>query len=100
MIVLSGERPQHLRVEVRLRGLDRDLRRRAVVELAEERIAGRPVVDDARVAEAHVQRGVAVDALERAVDRLDPILARRLGPRLQVRLVDLDDVGAGREQVA
>ena len=38
-------------------------------------------------------------AVERAVDRLDRVLSRRLGPRLQVRLVDLDDVGAGRLQV-
>ena len=38
--------------------------------------------------------------VERAVDRLDRVLARRLGPRLEVRLVDLDDVGAGRLEVA
>ena len=37
--------------------------------------------------------------VERAVQRRDAVRAGRLGPSLQVRLVELDDVGAGREQV-
>ena len=41
---------------------------RAVVELGEEGVARRPVVDDVGVAEARVQRGRPVDALDRAVD--------------------------------
>jgi hypothetical protein len=37
---------------------------------------------------------------ERAVDRLDGVLASRLGARLQIGLVDLDDVGARRLEIA
>ena len=38
--------------------------------------------------------------VERAVDRVERVLRAPLRARLEVRLVDLDDVGAGREQVA
>ena len=76
------------------------MRRRAVVELAEERIAGGAVVDDVRVSEARVQDGLAVDAVERAIDRLDRVLARGLGTSLEVRLVDLDDVGSGGLEIS
>ena len=93
-IVLPASVAQHLRVEIGLRGLEREVRRGARVELGEERIAGQPVLDDVRIAEAGVEHGVAVDALERAIDRLDGVLARLLRARLEVRLVDLDDVGA------
>ena len=82
-------------IEVRLRGFEREVRREAVVELAEERVAGGPFVDDVRVAEAGVEDRLALDPLERAVDRLDRVLARGLWPRLEVRLVDLHDVGTG-----
>jgi hypothetical protein len=54
----------------------------------------------AGVAEADVDGGRAGVAVERGGERLAAVLARLLGPRLHVRLVDLDDVGAGREQVA
>ena len=97
---MSGSVAEHLRVEIRLRRLEREVRRAAVVELAQERVAGEPVVDDVRVAEARVEDRLALDALERAVDRLERVLARRLGSGLQVRLVDLDDVGARRLEVA
>ena len=40
------------------------------------------------------------DALQRPVDRLHAIGARRIGPGLQVGLVELHDVGAGGEEVA
>ena len=39
-------------------------------------------------------------ALERARDRLERVLARVVGARLEVRLVDLDDVRAGGDEVA
>ena len=91
---------QHLRVELRLRGLEREMGRRAAVELAEERVAVEPLVDDVGVAEAGVQHRLALDSLERAVDGLDRVPPGRLGTSLQVRLVDLDDVGAGRLQVS
>jgi hypothetical protein len=71
------------------------MRREAVVELAEKRVAGGPVVNDVRVAEAGVEDGLALDAVQRAVDRLDGILPRRLGASLEIGLVDLDDVGSG-----
>jgi len=57
-------------------------------------------VDDGGVTEADVDRGRARDALERTVERREAVCARLLGPRLHVRLVDLHDVRAGREQVA
>ena len=41
-----------------------------------------------------------VDAFERPVDRRDRVLAGGLGSGLEIRLVDLDHVGAGRLQVA
>ncbi len=73
--------------------------RRALVQLAQEGVAGEPVVDDVRVAEARVEHRLAVDPLQRPVDRLERVLPGGLRPRLQVGLVDLDDVGAGRLQV-
>ena len=87
-------------VEVGLGRLDDELVGGAVVELGQDRIAGRPVVDHVRVAEARVQRGRAADAVEGAVDDLDRVLARLLRPRLDPRLVDLDHVGARGEEVA
>ena len=71
------------------------MRREALVELAEERVAGESVFDDVRVAEAGVEDRLALDAVQRAVDRLNRVLPRRLGARLQIRLVDLDNVGSG-----
>ena len=56
-------------------------------------------MDDVRVAEARVEDGLALDAVERAVDRLDRVLARRLRTSLQVRLVDLHDVRSGGLEV-
>ncbi len=91
---------QDLRVEIRLRGLEREVRRRALVQLAQEGIAREPLVDDVRVAEAGVEDRLALDPRERAVDRLERVLARGVGPCLQVRLVDLDDVRACRLEVA
>ena len=96
---LVGEVAEHLRVEIRLRGFEREVRRETVVELAQERVARESVVNDVRVAEAGVEDGLALDAVERAVDRVDGILPRRLGPRLEIRLVDLDDIGSGRLEV-
>ena len=76
---------EHLGVEIRLRGFERDVRRGAALELAQERIPGQPVVDDVGVAEADVEDGGAFDPFERAVDRLDRVLLRRLGASLQIR---------------
>src|SRR5829696_6791983 len=58
-----------------------------------------PVVDDRGVPEADVDGGRTGDAVERGVERREAVLAGRLGPRLHVRLVDLDQVGTGRVQV-
>ena len=57
-------------------------------------------MDDRGVAEADVHRGFAADSLQRAVQRLQPVLPRFFRARLHVRLVDLHVVGAGREQIA
>jgi hypothetical protein len=75
------------------------VRRRAFAEFADKWIATRTVVDDVCVAEAGVEDCLASDAVERAVDRLDGVLQRRLRARLEIRLVDLDDVGSGRLEV-
>ena len=96
---LVGQVGQHAEVEAGLRRLDRDLVARAVGELGQERVARRPLVDDRRVAEAQVHRGRAVDAVQRPVERREPVRAGRLRAGLQVGLVELDDVGARREQV-
>ena len=56
-------------------------------------------MDDRRVAEADMHGGHAVDALERPVQRREAIVRRRAGPRLHVGLIDLHNVGAGREQI-
>jgi len=39
------------------------------------------------------------DARQRPIERLDPVFARLLRPRLHPGLVDLHDIGAGREQI-
>src|SRR5690606_3206708 len=49
--------------------------------------------------EAQVQRGRPADPLDGTVDRTDGVLAGLLGARLEPRLVELHDVGAGSEQV-
>src|SRR5437773_12171255 len=86
---------EHSRREVRLCRLQRQMRCAAFVELAEERVTGKAVMNDVGVAEAGVKDGRALDALERTVDRLDCVFTRGLRARLEVRLVDLDDVGSG-----
>src|SRR2546427_611604 len=62
--LLARELRQHRAVELRLRGLDRDLPARAPGQLREERVARRPLVDDRGVAEAEVHRRGAGDPLE------------------------------------
>src|SRR5882672_1815139 len=95
------QRLQDGEVETRLRGFDRDLLRRALLELLQERIAARRLALDERgIAEAQVQRGRAGDPRERAVDRLDAIAARVLGAGLEPRLVELHHVGTGGEEIA
>ncbi len=71
----------------------------AVGELGQEVVACRPLVDQGRVTEADVHGGLALHPVERAVQRLQAIVARLLGPGLHVGLVDLHHVGAGGEQV-
>ena len=56
-------------------------------------------MDDRGITEADVQRRLASDAVERAVDHLDAELAGLIGPRLHIGLVDLHDVRAGGKQV-
>src|SRR5215207_2972362 len=92
---LVGEIAQQLGVEVWLCRLEREVRRKAVAELAQKRVAGESFVNDVRVAEARVEDGVPVDAVKRAIDRTDGVLPRGLRARLEIRLVDLDDVGSG-----
>ena len=99
MIVLPCELGEHLEVELGLRGLDRDLVDGRVGELGQEAVLALVAGHEQRVAEADVQRGRAAHAVERALQRLDAVLARLVGARLHPRLVELDDVDAGRVQV-
>ena len=100
MIVLSGSCVEHGVVELGLRGLDRDLLSTVCLRARQEGVAARGRVVDVRIAEADVQRGLALDALERAVDRTDGVVAGLIGPRLEIGLVDLHDIGAGGEEIA
>ncbi len=56
-------------------------------------------MNDRRVPEADVDRGVLRHAVQRAVERRDAVLLRRLRPGLHVRLIDLYEVGARGVQV-
>src|SRR5262249_44505694 len=80
---------EHGAIEIRLRRFDRHLIAAAVGELGQKRIARRALVDDRGVAEADVHDRRAGDPLERAVQRLEPVLPRLLGTRLHVRFVHL-----------
>ena len=99
MMVFDGKLFQHLEIELRLRRFDRDLRSLRAFQFGQKRVAGRLVVHDGGVAEAQMHGDSAGHAIERAVERLQAIVARLLGMLLHPRLVDLHDVGAGREQV-
>ena len=97
--LLARQLRQHRAIELRLGGLDRDLVDRRRLELGQERIAGRLVLDHRAVAEAKVHRGHAIDAFNRPVDRGDAEPPRLVRIGLQERLVELDHVGARREQL-
>ena len=56
-------------------------------------------MDDRGVPEADVHGSGAGHAVERGVERGETVLAGRLRPCLHVRLVELDQVGAGGVQV-
>jgi hypothetical protein len=68
-------------------------------ELAQERVAARALVDDRGVAEADVHGARPLDSVDRLLQNVDAVGPGGLGPRLHVRLVDLDDVRPGREQI-
>ena len=68
-------------------------------QFRQERIARRFVVHHGGIAEAQMHRDRAGDAVERAVERLEPVLPGLVGMLLHPRLVDLHHVGAGGEQI-
>jgi hypothetical protein len=96
---LAGQLRQHRAVETGLRGFDRHLPAAAAGELGQERVARGPLVHHRRVAEADVHGSRAGDAVQRAIEDLQPILARLLRSRLHIGLVHLHDVGAGGKQI-
>src|SRR5688572_21313693 len=98
--LLAFECLQDRAVEVRLRGLERDLLAAAAGELRQEGIGRRPRVDQRGIAEADVHCSRAGHAFESAVECLEAVLARIVRPRLHVGFVDLHDVCARREKVA
>jgi tetratricopeptide (TPR) repeat protein len=96
---LAVQLGQHRAVKARLRGLDRHLVAGAAGQLGQERVAGRAVVHEGGVPEAQVDRGGPGRLRQRPVDRPDAVAPRPVRVGLQVRLVELDDVRPGREQV-
>src|SRR5262245_31253696 len=96
--LLAGQLGEHGAVEVRLAGLDGDGIAPDRGHLGQERVAAGAVVDDGGVAEADVDGGTAADPGQRPLQRRHAVLPSLLGAGLQVRLVDLHDVGPGGEQ--
>src|SRR5262245_63899149 len=96
---LAFELRQHRAIEPGLRRLDRYLMNPRARQLWEERVAGRSLVDDRRVAEADVQRRRADDSFEGTVERTEPEVAGILGACMHVRLVDVHGVGPGRLKI-
>ncbi len=99
MMVLPGSFVQHRTIELRLRRFDRDLLHGRGGQLRQERIALRPHVDDGGIAETDVDGRGTLDAVERSLQPVQPDLAGLVRTRLHIGLVDLHDVGAGREQI-
>src|SRR5437016_8288554 len=97
--LLVRELSQHGTIELGLRGLDRDLTTRARRELRQERVSGRALVNEGRIAEAEMNRRRTGDALQRSIERLQAVFSGSVEARLHVRLIDLNDVGAGVEEV-
>ncbi len=98
---LVTQRLEDCRVQPGLRGLDRDDVDLAVLEFGEERIGlrlGRALMD-VRIAETYVQCGFSRDALERTVDGLHRVGTGLIGARLQIRFVELNDIGTGGKQI-
>ncbi len=96
---LAGQFFKNGAVELRLRGFDRYLADRRTAELRQERISLRPHVNDGGIAETNVDRGWPFHAVQCGVECLEAEFARLLRPRLHVGLVNLNNVGAGGEQI-
>src|SRR5207244_9900466 len=73
--LLVRELSQHGTIELGLRGLDRDLTTRARRELRQERVSGRALVNEGRIAEAEMNRRRTSDALQRSIQRLQAVLS-------------------------
>src|SRR6185436_5835421 len=97
---LARQLREHRAIEIGLRSLDRDLRAAAARQLRQERVTGRPLVNDCRVAKADVHSDCAAHTFERAVECFEAVGACLFGPRLHIGLVELHDVRAVGEQIA
>jgi hypothetical protein len=56
-------------------------------------------VDDRGISEADVDGSRPCDTVESPVQSIQSVLPRLFRPRLHIRLIDLHDVGAGRENL-
>ena len=100
MIVLPVSVAEYVGIKLGLRGFNRDLVARAIGEFGQERVSRRAVVDDRGISETQVHGRRPDNAVERSIQRCHAVFSGRLRPRLQVRLVELDDVRPGGEQIA
>ena len=92
---------EYAEIELGLRGLDRNLVRLAGVEFAQKRIAHRLLaLDDRRIAETEMHDGRSLQAVQRAVKRLDRDALGGGRILTQPGLVELDHVGAGLFEIA
>jgi hypothetical protein len=96
---LSGEVFQYRCVEIGLCRLDRDLVAAAIGEFRQKGVARRTFVDDRGVAETQMYRRGADHTGQCAIEGLHAVHASGLRSRLKIGLVQLDDVGASREEV-
>ena len=94
------QRRQRREVEPRLRSLDRDLIDRAFGQLFQVRVAIGLLTSHQRgVAKTQVQRGRAVSTQKRPVHNLDAVRPSTIRRIPEPRLVQLDHVRPGGEQV-
>ena len=100
---LAGTALDQISIETAQSHLDcavlENLVERGAGKLGQEAIAFGPLVDQRRIAEADVKGCLAFDAGERGADGVEAEGARLFRPCLHIGLVDLDIIGAGREQI-
>src|SRR5438105_7900829 len=72
---------------------NRNLLNDALIQLCEEGILARSVMNNSSIPKAEMQRCCALNPLQRSVDNLYPVRSGLLGSRLQIRFINLYHVG-------